>query len=1271
MKRLFVFIPALIFCFFSFSQIKAKNKKYPSLFWEISGNGLKKPSYLFGTMHVSSKIAFHLSDSFYVAIKNAEVVALENNPESWQEDMNKYEANNFSGYSVGQDVSSDMPDDYLNIRSLRIGKYESMLELALFIKPAIINNLLYRSYSEDGSDFEEDTYLDLYIYQTGKRLGKRVAGVEQYAESMRLMNEAFKDAAKEKNRKERSFDMDADYSPNKLQEAYRSGDLDLIDSINRINSQSDAFDEKFLYKRNEIQANSVDSILKKSSLFVGVGAAHLPGERGVIELLRKKGYRLRPIIMGARDSRHKEEIEKIRVPVSFSTQTSEDGFFKADIPGKFYRFENRLIDQQQYADMANGSYYMVTRVYTNSLFWGHSIDQVAKKIDSVLYENVPGKILSKTEIVRDSYRGFDITNRTRRGDFQRYNIFITPYEVIFFRMGGTGDYVKNGAEAKRFFSSIRLKEFKNGGWGRLQPSYGGFSIDMPGESFGRISDKVQYDAEEKTTGTHFSIFRTDIHNYSFAEEDSFDLNLMDESFASSEFISKRVSKKQLVFKGYPALDCRYQHKDGSVSLTRFLIQGPHYYSLVAHGKKENPGMQQFLNSFEIKPFVYTALSERKDSAMAYSVTTTWFPSTKREKLEMANEYTYMGEEDDNENIYLDNNTYKSRLIRNDTTGEAVYISFNRPSKYFYTKDSSDVQNNTDRIFNDDDSAWIIRSTKMSELQDKTRVFEVMASDSNSSRVIRTKSFYKDGIWFQLMTETDSLSVPSSFIKTFFENFTPADTLKGINPFSKKSKLYFENLFSADSVERNNAISSINQVELDSSDLSMLESAIHFFKWSDKNYLNRKVSFINKLGDITNSKSSELLKKIYYAAGDTIQIQQAALETLLKHCTQYAYNLFKEIIATEPPVLDHAASSYSLNAPISSFGKDIDDLSGVSNGNFLDELYDSLLLTRSILPELLTLINLDDYKWPVMRLLRVMADSNLLQLKEYETYFDKFLIEAKQTIKKQAIQEKKSAIEKAEDEKKTLKSYNFYNKGEPDKGNENLIVYATLLLPFQESKPGVETILNQLLSSGDKRLRYNTLYLLLRNKKSLPDSLLTYFAAMDEYRFELYSDLYRLKLQHKFPAAYNNHRDLARSKLLSFYDNMKPDSLIYLDSLPAAGMNKEGLTYFYKYKLKKDDSYWKLATVGLIPLAPGKFIFDDEMSNNQSPFMGRFNAEVYQNIQSGFTEFTDVKIKEDESLKEQMNKQLKKVLYSKRRSARYFYSEKPDVYDSMSVRSVGD
>ena len=1273
MKRYFILAAALLFCFYAQSQgpAKAKAKKYPSLFWEISGNGLKKPSYLFGTMHVSSKIAFNLADSFYLAIKNSEVVALETNPETWQEDMNNYDLGSSRyRYGFSRGLMNDMPGDFLNIKTLRFGKYEKKLEVAMFSKPSMINNLLYRSQSDNTSDFEEDTYLDLYIYQTGKKLGKKVAGVEQYEQSMKLMAEAFRDAAKEKNKKQKSFDYDEEFSPAKLQDAYRAGNLDQLDSINKLNSQSEAFDEKFLYRRNEIQANSIDSILKRSSLFVGVGAAHLPGNRGVIELLRRKGYKLRPIYMGTRDSKQKDAVEKVRVPVTFSTQSADDGFYKVDIPGKFYRFgPNFLFDQQQYADMANGSFYMVTRVKTNSLYWGHNADVVAKKIDSLLYENVPGKILSKTEIAKSGYKGYDITSRTRRGDYNRYNIFITPFEVIFFKMGGNGAYIKNGDEAKKFFNSIQLKEFKNDGWKKFQPAYGGFSVDFPQQPYESFGDNVQYDAEEKTKDQHFSVIRTDIHNYRFAEDDTFDLALMDESFGSADYIEKNMNRKQHVYKGYPALDCQYKHKDGSVIFTRFLIQGPHYYTLVAHGNKENSVAERFFNSFAFAPLVYKEPKERKDTAMYFSVKTPWFPEEKKNRVDLPDEDSYVPGDDDDNYFSFSKDDYKTRLVKNDTTGEAVYISFSRTSKYEYV-DTTLMPDNKYLFMPGFDTAWIVRSVKKSTLSNGMKVVEQVVSDTNSSRAILTKTFYKEGLYFQLTTQTDTLSQPSGFVKSFFENFIPADTLKIINPFTKKSKVFFDDFFSNDSVARKKAINSVWQIEMDSTDLPLLTKAIHSFKWSEKKYLERKISFINKLGDIPVKASADLLKDIYYAAGDTVQLQHTALAALVNQKTQYSFNLFKNIITSEPPVLDTENSSQS-NYRTYSY-RSIYTNSGSSGGGFLNGLYDSLQLTRTILPDLLPLMTLDDYKKPIMHLLKRMVDSNLVKAKDYEIYYSKFLVEAKQQLKKQAIEEKKSAIEKAEGEKTETKTADLYRRNEGNQGNEDLITYATLLLPLRETNPPVNDVLKQMLSSNDKRLKYNTTYLFLRHNVALPDTMLMYFAKLDDFRYELFTDMRTLKMLDKFPAEYKNQQDLSKSKLFSSSYYSKPDSLIFIDSLPASLKNRKGFVFFYKYKTKKDDLSWKLATAGLMSQDNNPFSYDDEEDyEDDDDDMG------YTSIMSGwnfsrdenkiaFTEFTDEKIKDDVPVKEQMEKQLKKILYSKRKSAKVFYNEGPD-YSDMPFR----
>src|SRR5215467_15261542 len=93
MKNLVFATLALLIIFnISFSQTtKIKADKYPSLLWEITGNGLTKPSYLFGSMHVSNKMVFHLSDSFYMAIAACDMVSLEVDPKEWEPDMFRLE----------------------------------------------------------------------------------------------------------------------------------------------------------------------------------------------------------------------------------------------------------------------------------------------------------------------------------------------------------------------------------------------------------------------------------------------------------------------------------------------------------------------------------------------------------------------------------------------------------------------------------------------------------------------------------------------------------------------------------------------------------------------------------------------------------------------------------------------------------------------------------------------------------------------------------------------------------------------------------------------------------------------------------------------------------------------------------------------------------------------------------------------------------------------------------------------------------------------------
>jgi hypothetical protein len=839
-----------------------------------------------------------------------------------------------------------------------------------------------------------------------------------------------------------------------------------------------------------------------------------------------------------------------------------------------------------------------------------------------------------------------------------------------------------GEEAKRFFGSIQLKEYSPtaaAAWKKYSPSYGGFSIELPHEPFVGNDGSWIYDAEDNATGTQFRIIRSDIHNHSFVEEDTFDLGLMDESFAASEFIDKQISRKQTTFRGYPALDCKYKDKSGGIYAVRYLIQGPHYYTLVAHGKKEVPKMQGFLNSFEIKPFVYGEVKERKDTSLYFTVKSPVFPESKKEKLDFGRPSYYGNDDDEEDNSelnQLEEGAFRNKIISNDTTGEKIFVAFYRSARYYYTKDSSKLDADSESSIFMGDSTWIVRNKKKYELPNKIKVWDFSVSDTGSSRMLMARTFYKDGIGFVLMTQLDTLTPPSSFVRSFFDSFSPADTLKGINPFTKKSNLFFEDFMSKDSVAHKRAIKNIQMIDLDSTDLPGMKKAIASLSWKEKNYLDVKKSLIGKLSDMPVNDAADYLKQTYYAAGDTIELQYVALEALLKQQTQYAFNVFRDIMTVEPPILEGTVGSSDwseYSSILKTYTRQL-GRGAYMNDNFVDDLYDSLKLTRTILPDLMPLLNIDDYKTPMMTLLGSMVDSNLVKPKDYETYFSKFMIEARQELKRQAIREKKAAIEKAEESKSEKKeSYSYYDDEEKDYGNDDLELYATLLLPYWDTNPNVQPVIQQMLRSNDKKLRYNTMLLLLRNGKPCPDSLLNFFGGLDEYRYQLYSELKRMKKLDKFPAKFNNHLDLGRSSLLASKSYGKPDTLAYVDRLPMEYKKMKGFIYFFKYKSKKDDANWKLATVGLVPTDPKQFEYEiQDYPANVREFVAMMSADSRSYSRYDFTDFTDTKIDVDEPLIDQLKKELKKKLYSRRNSAREFYGEgDSDRYDMTEAINFRD
>ena len=1207
-QRIFLAFSLLTSLTVSAQKPTSAAQKYQGLLWEITGNGLTKPSYLFGTMHVSSKLAFHLSDSFYYALRQVDAVALELNPDLWQAQMVRLSKLN-QNYT---DFVDQGGNDYLSEKSFQLYNYENKLKMALSTEPPVVNSLLYRSY-KTRDDFEEDTFLDLYIFQAGRKLGKLAAGVEDYYESEKLVLEAYRDMANEKKKKEIDLDGES-YSSilQKLQNAYRYGDLDLMDSLDNLMEKSPAFREKFLYKRNEIQADAIDSNIRHRSLFAGVGAAHLPGNRGVIELLRKKGYQLRAVRMTDRDAAQKEAINKLKVPVQFSKQESADGFYSVDVPGTLYSLDNnnQELHRNQFADMSNGAYYLVTRFKTYASFI-HQTGNISKKIDSVLYEHIPGSILSKKMIVKDGFSGYDISNRTRRGDLQRYQIFISPFEVIVFKMSGKADYV-DGEEAERFFGSIKLKPYE----ALLQtftPSHGGFSIQLPHQPhvyYDQLeTQRWEFEATDKQSGDAYLLMKKSVHHFGFLEADSFDLALMETSFRSGEYFDKQVSRKYLNVAGYPALEVKEKMKNGSYVHALFIIKGPHQYVIAQRSKSSADKSFSFHKSFQFVPFTYPSIQHYEDSFLLISINTAVQPDIENSIR------TIIEKTDEDEAVRGNSNGIvaywpktKNGKFYHSITGELMTVQMQEYPKYFFIRDTSKFWE--DQV-NDYLGAGdlVVKNKKKVANPDGSIGYAFSIIDTGTSRMIQRLLLLKGRNMFTLTTLTDTLDGPSAFIKESFTSFKPHHKVKDTDVYSSRLPIFFADLFDADSALNKKARQSIVDVYFGPEGARQLNDAINRISIEDKNYFETKTKLIAELGFIKDTASDVIplyLKKIYEQTADTSLFQNGAVVALARLKTKKSFAILKELVLQDPPIFE-----------------DNDEYD-----NFFNHFFDSLALSASLFPQLLQLSTLDDYRNNIIDLLVALVDSGYVKAADYAEFFPGIYIDAKVAWKKQQAAEEKvmeanNKLDPADDD---AEEEDYAGSGNSYELNNKAI----LLIPFYESNKNVKQYFTKMLQSKDAIVKMNTAVLLLRNKKLVSDSLLLQLAKDERQRVNLYHKLETIKQLDKFPNQYRNQLAIARSYIVRENKSVKMDAVEFIKKSTASIKGNVGVVYFFKYRIKKTDE-WKIGISGLQPLK------ENEVSSNDDLVL-----------------LTDKKLVANEPIEEQLNLQLRKLIFGYFNSSRNFY-----------------
>jgi uncharacterized protein YbaP (TraB family) len=266
------------------SAQKATGEK--SLLWEISGKGLEKPSYLYGTIHMICEKDFIIKDKVKKAFANASQLVLE--ADIFNPDM---------GNAVKEEMMSDVPlskklpaSDYASIDSILQLKCGMSLKALDNFKLSMIMALVSAKVFPCPAPQSYEASFD----KMAKERNMHRDALEEVVAQMKFLNKAYTDSQIVSQVK--SFDS-AIVGMNKMVTFYKSEDLG---GLFKYMTTPDLMDGNtirwMLVERNNNWAEKMPAMMKKESCFFAVGAAHLPGSIGVISLLKAKGYTVKPIM---------------------------------------------------------------------------------------------------------------------------------------------------------------------------------------------------------------------------------------------------------------------------------------------------------------------------------------------------------------------------------------------------------------------------------------------------------------------------------------------------------------------------------------------------------------------------------------------------------------------------------------------------------------------------------------------------------------------------------------------------------------------------------------------------------------------------------------------------------------------------------------------------------------------------------------------------------------------------------------------------------------
>ena len=287
MKRILTILVLSLLCLTSNAQ----------LVWKISGNGIKNPSYILGTHH---GCPFNYCDSIPGLMKAfdkvdniiGEINMIEFSEMS-PERMQKMQAMMMMPSDTSL-LSLFNEEETAKVNAWLKDEMGASLEMLSVMKPMTImvtvqNKILTEMMPELATMTSIDKYMQTLVQSKGKSIGELESADYQmellYGNSLEEQADALLEMIGQGNSKGLM---------QQLMDAYKSQNLDTLWEIFQEQMTGYEYDAIVKVRNLNWEKQMKELLPKQSTLFV-VGAGHLPGESGMINLLREAGFKVKPV----------------------------------------------------------------------------------------------------------------------------------------------------------------------------------------------------------------------------------------------------------------------------------------------------------------------------------------------------------------------------------------------------------------------------------------------------------------------------------------------------------------------------------------------------------------------------------------------------------------------------------------------------------------------------------------------------------------------------------------------------------------------------------------------------------------------------------------------------------------------------------------------------------------------------------------------------------------------------------------------------------------